>query len=104
MDVSERQAQLNTQVRFHNYRAALPMAYALRLELELMSNRNEKQEAQLERVQLRIRQLERLTQPFYVRVTRALWHRLVEPDPEPPLPPIHDDTEPPSPSAPEENQ
>jgi len=91
MDVSERQAALNTQIRFHKYKAALPLAYALRLELQLIGNRTAKQEEQLERVELTIKQLERLTEPVYVRLTRWLWHRLVEPSTEQPLPPIYED-------------
>lgn len=91
MDVSERQAQLNTQIRFHNYKAALPLAYALRLELQLMPNRNARQEEQMEKVELTIKQLERLTEPPYTKLTRWLWHRFVEPSTETPLPPIYEE-------------
>ncbi|MFN8609971.1 MAG: hypothetical protein U0931_20690 [Vulcanimicrobiota bacterium] len=93
MDVGERQAALNTQIRFHNYGAALPLAYALRLELQLMSKRSERQEEQLARVQLTIRQLERLNEPFYTRATRWFWNRLVDKTTEEPLPPIYEEAE-----------
>ncbi|MBN9418766.1 MAG: hypothetical protein J0I12_25165 [Candidatus Eremiobacteraeota bacterium] len=93
MDVSERQAALNTQIRFHNYSAALPLAYALRLELQLMNKRSERQTEQLERVELTIRQLERLSEPFYTRATRWLWDRFVEKSNEEPLPPIYEEAE-----------
>jgi hypothetical protein len=93
MDVSERQAALNTQIRFHNYSAALPLAYTLRLELELMTKRSERQTEQLERVQLTIRQLERLNEPIYQRITRWFWNRFVTKTQEEPLPPIYEEAE-----------
>ncbi|MBX3170543.1 MAG: hypothetical protein KF760_24260 [Candidatus Eremiobacteraeota bacterium] len=93
MDVSERQAALNTQIRFHNYTAALPLAYALRLELQLMNKRNDRQNEQLERVELTIRQLERLSEPIYQKATRWLWDRFVEKSTEEPLPPIYEEAE-----------
>jgi hypothetical protein len=93
VDVSERQAALNTQIRFHNYGAALPLAYALRLELQLMNKRNDRQNEQLERVELTIRQLERLNEPFYTKATRWLWDRFVEKSTEEPLPPIYEEAE-----------
>lgn len=93
MDVSERQAALNTQIRFHNYSAALPLAYALRLELQLMNKRNDRQNEQLERVELTIRQLERLSEPIYQKATRWLWDRFVEKSTEEPLPPIYEEAE-----------
>ena len=91
MDVSERQAQLNTQIRFHNYKAALPLAYALRLELQLLPNRTERQNEQMDKVELNIKQLEHLTEPFYGKFSRWLWHKFVEPSNEPPLPPIYEE-------------
>lgn len=93
MDAGERQAALNTQIRFHNYAAALPLAYALRLELQLMSKRSERQMEQLERVELTIRQLERLNEPISKRATRWLWNRFVEKSTEEPLPPIYEEAE-----------
>lgn len=93
MDVSERQAALNTQIRFHNYSAALPLAYALRLELQLMNKRSDRQNEQLERVELTIRQLERLSEPIYQKATRWLWNRFVEKSTEEPLPPIYEEAE-----------
>lgn len=102
MDVSERQAALNTQIRFHNYADALPLAYALRLELQLIANRTPKQEEQMEKVELTIKQLERLTEPSYARLSRWLWHKFVEPSNEPPLPPIYTEADAPSQSSTEE--
>ncbi len=93
MDVSERQAALNTQIRFHNYTAALPLAYTLRLELQLMNKRTARQCEQLERVELTIRQLERLSEPIYQKATRWLWNRFVEKSTEEPLPPIYEEAE-----------
>ena len=79
MELSERQAKLNTELRFQNYRQALPLALALRLELELIANRSEKQVEQLKSVDLTIRQLERANRPAYVRLSEYLWHRWVAP-------------------------
>lgn len=104
MDASERQAALNTQIRFHNYSAALPLAYALRLELQLLSKRKEREEEQLERVELTIRQLERLNEPFYQKATRWLWNRFVEPSNEEPLPPIYEEAESPLTVSPDEEE
>ncbi len=102
MDVDDRKAALNTQIRFHNYVAALPLAYALRLELQLINNRNPKQEEHLDKVELIIKQLERLTEPAYGKITRWLWNRLVEPCTEEPLPPIYEEADAPKQSSPEE--
>lgn len=86
MDTGERQAKLNTEVRFHNYANALPLALALRLELELLDRLTSRQEEQLETVQLRVLQLERITEPFYRRWGRVLWNKYVQPGADPPLP------------------
>jgi hypothetical protein len=88
MDTSERQAKLNTEVRFHNYKNALPLAYALKLELELIDKRTAKQDEQLENVTLQIRQLERLTEPVYQKWGRVIWHKWVDPDADEELPPL----------------
>lgn len=93
MDVGERQAALNTQIRFHKYAAALPLAYSLRLELQLMNKRSDRQDKQLEAVELTIRQLERLNEPIYQRATRWLWNRFVDKTTEEPLPPIYEEAE-----------
>ena len=93
MDVGERQAQLNTQIRFHRYHQAKPLAYTLRLELQLIPNRTAKQEDHLEKVELTIKQLERLTEPLYVKFSRWLWNRYVEPAVEEALPPIYEETD-----------
>lgn len=90
MDVSERQAKLNTEIRFHNYAQALPLAYALRLELELLENPNEKQKAQLERADLTVRQLERMTEGPLARLVRKLYEKFVTHEAEEPLPPLHE--------------
>lgn len=79
MELSERQAKLNTELRFQNYRQALPLALALRLELELIPNRSEKQNEQLRSVDLTIRQLEQANRPSYARLADFLWHRWVSP-------------------------
>ncbi len=71
----------------------MPLAYALRLELQLMNKRNDRQNEQLERVELTIRQLERLNEPFYTKATRWLWDRFVEKSTEEPLPPIYEEAE-----------
>lgn len=93
MDTSERQAKLNTEIRFHNYRNALPLAYGLKLELELIENRTAKQQDQLEKVRLTVKQLERLTEPLYARVARWCWSQWVEPDNEGELPPLTEEPE-----------
>lgn len=90
MDVSERQAKLNTEVRFHNFAQALPLAYALRLELELLENPNEKQKTQLEKADLTVRQLERLTEGPLARIVRRLYEKFVPHQAEEPLPPLHE--------------
>lgn len=88
MDTSERQAKLNTEVRFHNYQNALPLAYALKLELELIDKRTVKQDEQLESVSLQILQLERLTEPVYQKWARKLWRKWVDPEDDADLPPL----------------
>ncbi len=88
MELSERQAKLNTELRFQNYRQALPLALALRLELELLPTRTERQQEQLETVDLTIRQLERAVRPTYARVADWLWGRWVAPLEESELPPL----------------
>ncbi len=90
MDVSERQAKLNTEIRFHNYAQALPLAYALRLELELLENPNEKQKAQLAKADLTVRQLERLTEGTLAGIVRKLYEKFVTHEAEEPLPPLHE--------------
>jgi len=104
MDTGERQAALNTQIRFHNYSAALPLAYTLRLELQLINKRKAREEEQLQQVELTIRQLERLNEPFYQKATRWLWNRLVEPTHEEPLPPIYEEAESPLTVSPDEEE
>ena len=93
MDISERQAKLNTEIRFHNYKQALPLAYALRLELELLENPTEKQIAQLETVNLRIRQLERANEDFITKLLRILYRKLVDQTTEEPLPPLREEAD-----------
>jgi hypothetical protein len=93
MDISERQSKLNTQIRFHNYQEALPLAYALRLELELINKRSAKQNEQLENVRLTVRQLERLTRPWYIKVSTWLWHKWALQEPEEVLPPLYEEPE-----------
>lgn len=91
MDIGERQAALNTQIRFHKYAAALPLAYALRLELQLLNKRTPRQDEMLEKVELNIRQLERLNEPWYQRLTRRCWNKFVDKIQEEPLPPIYEE-------------
>lgn len=104
MDLSERQSKLNTQIRFHNYIEALPLAYALRLELELVTKRSTRQEEQLETVQLTVRQLERLIRPWYVRASVWLWHKWVIKEPEEVLPPLYEEPESPLESSQKESE
>ena len=104
MDLSERQAQLNTQIRFHRYAHALPMAYTLRLELQLITERTARQEEHLEKVELTIKRLERLNEPLYAKISRWLWNRFVEPSTEPELPPIYEEADANGEPKPEENK
>jgi hypothetical protein len=77
-DISERTAGLNTQMRFGNYRAALSLAYRLRLDLQLSQPSNVKTQRELESVESVIEQLERLKISRFQRWAQRFWESIVE--------------------------
>lgn len=69
-DFSERMASLNTQMRFKRWKEAMPIAYSLRLDLQLAQPQTAKLLESLKVVEDIIEQLEK------TRVTR--WARFVK--------------------------
>ena len=79
-EVSEGCAALNTLMRFHRYRQALPAAYALRVELQLAVPMTAGHIQELESVQEVIAQLEAYKVPFWKQFLRSCWDALVPGD------------------------
>ena len=75
-DVNEQSARLNTLLRFHQYREALPYAYKYRLDLQLTHPQGERTRKSLKEVEDIIETLERLKTPKWKVLVKTAWNSI----------------------------
>ena len=75
-DFSERAASLNTQMRFKRWKEAMPIAYSLRLDLQLAQPQTAKLQESLNVVEDIIEQLEKTKVSSWARFVKKVQHTI----------------------------